>query len=200
MKANLSRIHSLLTQTALDIRRFLDEAQKPLAANGADYYIQILESTTDADLDAYVERLKNQRKKLYDTFQKCDNLLEYSFYLRKELDRANRESGVADKLLLQNNLRKKTQHLFKIRDIISLSLSSGLQELKNADYYKASYTETQKIYELPLRIFSAGDFSEIQKKINECEKAVFEIGNDIAFLNQTTVVDILSFEEFVKRS
>lgn len=198
MKANLSRIHSLLGQTAQDIRRLLDETQKPLAANGADYCLEILESTTNADLDVFVKRLGDKRKKIYEIFEECSNLLEYSFYLRKELDKANRASGVADKLLQQNNIRKKTQYLYKIRDIISLSLSSGLDELKNADYYKASYTEKQKIYQLPLRVFSAADYRKIQQEINECEKAAFKTGNEVAYLNQTTVVEILSLEEFVK--
>lgn len=200
MKANLSKIHSLLTQTGLDIRRLLEETQIPLANNGADYYFRILESTTDADLDGFVGRLANKREKIYGTFQKCSSLLEYSFYLRKELDQANRESGVSDKLLQQNNIRKKSQYLCQIRDIISLSLSRGLEELKKADYYKASYTETQRIYELPLRLFSAGDFQKIQQEIEDCEKAAFEIGNDIAYLNQTTVVEILSLDEFIKHS
>lgn len=199
MKANLSRIHALITQTAVDIRRMLEEARQPLETNGRDFIIPVLESTTEADIRGFMERIGDKRIRIMDSLQKCRHLLEYSFYLRRELDTANRASGVADMLLELNNIKKLLSHMYSTRQIISLSCSQGLQELKNADYYKAAFTDSQKVYDLPVRMFGEADYSAIQEEINRTEKQSFEISNEIAYLNQTTVIEILSLEEFPQK-
>lgn len=200
MQANLSRIHTLLTQTAIDIKRILDEAAQSLEANGPDFILPILESTTDSDLKGYLERLANRKKKLLQTFGEATQQLEYSFYLRRQMDAANRAAKVAEKLLEQNNIKKRLAHLYRLKQIISLSCSQGLRELKEASYYKSSFTENNKVYDLGLKMFSEEDYEQIQSEINSAEKASFSIGNEIAFINQTTMLEIMSFEEFTKAS
>ncbi len=198
MKVNLSRIHSMITQTATDIRRLMDEAARPLEANGREFIIQIFETTTQADIEGFLKKLGDKKEKIYQLFAESRRHLEYSFYLREQMDAANRSSGVADKLLQMNNIKKKLGHLYRIRQIIAMSCSQGLDGLKDADYYKASFTEKQRIYDLPVRMFAEKEYDQIQTEIDDTEKQSLELSNEIAFLNQTTVINILSFEEFKK--
>lgn len=196
MKANLSRIHSLISQAASDTRRLMEEAAKPMEANGPDFIMPVLESTTDEDIKGFLYRLGGKKAQIKEALQKCRALLEYSFYLRDKLDEANRASGVAVKLLELNNIKKKLAHLYKVRQIISMSCSQGLQPLKSADYYKASFTDKLRVYDLALKMFAEDDYSAIQHEINEAERASFSVSNEIAFINQTTTLEILDFEEF----
>lgn len=198
MKVNLSRIHTMIGQTGVDIRRLQEEAARPMEANGQDFIFQVFESTTDADLKDFLDRLKSKKGNIRKAFAESRKLLEYSFYLRGQMDQANRSSGVAEKLLEMNNVKKKLAFLYRIRQIIAMSCSSGLAELKNADYYKASFTERQRVYDLPVRMFSEEDYDAIQDEIDAAEKQSLAISDEIAFINQTTVIEILSFEEFKK--
>lgn len=198
MKANLSRIHTLIAQTGLDIKRRMAEAERPLR-NGSDFNLQVLESTTDADIQGFVARLGDKKAEIENIFSQCDQALEYSFYLREKLDEGNRSSGVAELLLKQNNVGKKLERLRGVRQIIERSCSQGLTEVKDAEYYKASFSINQKVYFLSLKMFSEADYQKIQAEIDAAERDAFAIGDQIAFLNQTTVIDILSFEEFQKR-
>lgn len=198
MKVNLSRIHSLITQTATDIRRLMEEAARPLEANGRDFIIQIFETTTQTDIRGFLDRLDAKKDKIYQLFAESRRHLEYSFYLREQMDAANRSSGVADKLLQLNNIKKKLGHLYRIRQTIAMSCSQGLDELKDADYYKASFTEKQRVYDLSVRMFAEKDYTQLQTEIDETEKQSLGLSSQIAFLNQTTVINILSFEEFKK--
>lgn len=196
MEANLSRLHTLINQTYTDIGRLLDRAEKSLAANGGNFAFQILESSTDADLREFLKRLGAKKELNERIFRECRLLLEYSFYLRRELDAANRSAGVAEKLLEQSNVKKKLAQLYRLRQIISISCSQGLTEIKTADYYKASFTENSREYTLYAQMFSEDDYSDILEEIERAEKESFAIGNEIAYLNQTTIISVKSFEEF----
>lgn len=196
MEVNLSRIHALYNQTSVDIRRIMDEATRPLEENGEDFMLRIFEGTSDEDITTFLAKLASKRKRIERAFEEASQVLEYSFYLRRSMDAANRASGVAEKLLEQANIKKKLAHLYGIRKIISLSCSRGLDELKDAAYYKSSFTDQQKYYDLPLRMFKESDLDKLMAEINETERAAFDVANEIATLNQTTLIDIQSFEAF----
>ncbi len=118
MKVNLSRIHKLIDQTNADIRRLMSIAAQPLQENGQDFVFQILESTTDDDIKSYLKRLGAKKEQICQHFQECRKLLEYSFYLRRQMDTANRSSGIVEKLLELNNIKKMLVQLYNERQTL----------------------------------------------------------------------------------
>ena len=173
MKVNLSRIHNILQQLTAEVRAKYAQAMRPLQAG--DFSFKILEGTTDADLDEFID---------------------YGSYLRRELDKANRESGVSEQLLEVACMQRVYANMAKVRDIIEMSCSEDLDPRKGADYYKSSFTDTNRQYELLAQLFSANDMAAIEKELEAQNKAINALKDDIALTNQTTVIEIMSFEEF----
>lgn len=198
MQVNLSRIHNMLKQLAADVRDRHSQAMRPLAGGSGTFSFRIFEGTSDSDIAAFMDKLKNKKQQTEGLFQITRQIMSYCGYLRRQLDAANREKGVADKLLELGILQKETANLAKIRDTMEMSCSEDFDPVKGVDYYKTSFTDTQKTYELSVKLFSEKDISSMEKEIEEREKAANALKDEIAFLNQTTVIEILSFEEFAQ--
>lgn len=196
MKANLSRIHNLISHISSNRKKVTEDARRPIDDNGRDFIFSILESTTDADMEEYRRRLDEKRNNCKAKFERASKMVEYCSYLRELLSKANQEHGVSAKLLELDNLRQMLDNLNEQRGIILLSYSQGLRQIKNADYYKTSFTDSNKIYDLAYNLFSNSDLEEIDRRISEIENKSFEIKNEIAVLNQSTIIEIMNLDEF----
>lgn len=194
MKVNLSRIHNILQQLTAEVRAKYAQAMRPLQAG--DFSFKILEGTTDADLDEFMGKLKKKKHDTEKLFADTRRIIDYDSYLRRELDKANRESGVSEKLLEVACMQRVYANMAKVRDIIEMSCSEDLDPRKGADYYKSSFTDTNRQYELLAQLFSANDMAAIEKELEAQNKAINALKDDIALTNQTTVIEIMSFEEF----
>lgn len=198
LKVNLSRIHSMMKQLAADIRAKRNQAMNALAGGG-EFAFKILEGTTDADLAAFMARIEARKQRIADIFLATRQITAYEAYLRKALDTANSRHGVSDKLLELGCIQKEIANLASIRDIILMSCSEDFDPVKGADYYKTSFTDTQKTYEFSVRIFSEKDLAAVEHEIGIKEQEVNALKDQIAVINQTTMVEILSFEDFVRQ-
>lgn len=194
MKVNLSRIHNMLQQLAAEVRAKYTLAMRPLQAG--DFSFRILEGTTDADLDEFMAKLEKKKRATEKLFADTRRIIDYGSYLRRELDKANRESGVSEKLLEEACMQRVYANMEKIRDIINMSCSDDLDPRKGADYYKSSFTDTNRQYELFAQLFSSNDMAAIEKELEAQNRAINVLKDDIALTNQTTVVEIMSYEEF----
>lgn len=194
MKVNLSRIHNMLQQLAAEVRSRYAQAMRPLQAG--DFSFRILEGTTDADLDEFMAKLEKKKRATEKLFADTRRIIDYGSYLRRELDKANRESGVSEKLLEEACMQRVYANMEKIRDIINMSCSDDLDPRKGADYYKSSFTDTNRQYELFAQLFSSNDMAAIEKELEAQNRAINVLKDDIALTNQTTVVEIMSYEEF----
>lgn len=194
MKVNLSRIHNMLQQLAAEVRSRYAQAIRPLQAG--DFSFRILEGTTDTDLDEFMAKLEKKKRATEKLFADTRRIIDYGSYLRRELDKANRESGVSEKLLEEACMQRVYANMEKIRDIINMSCSDDLDPRKGADYYKSSFTDTNRQYELFAQLFSSNDMAAIEKELEAQNRAINVLKDDIALTNQTTVVEIMSYEEF----
>lgn len=194
MKVNLSRIHNMLQQLAAEVRSRYAQAMRPLQAG--DFSFRILEGTTDTDLDEFMAKLEKKKRATEKLFADTRRIIDYGSYLRRELDKANRESGVSEKLLEEACMQRVYANMEKIRDIINMSCSDDLDPRKGADYYKSSFTDTNRQYELFAQLFSSNDMAAIEKELEAQNRAINVLKDDIALTNQTTVVEIMSYEEF----
>lgn len=198
MKVNLSRIHNMLKQLGADVRAKYALAMRPLAAGGFSF--KIFEGTTDADLAEFLAKVKAKKRQIEGIFDETRQIMAYCAFLRGELDRANSENGVSGKLLQLGCMQKEAANLARIRDIIAISCSGDFDPPKGADYYKTSFTDTQKVYELSMQMFSDKDLAAIEKEIEKQARKMNSLKDQIALINQTTVIEILSFEEFTAKS
>lgn len=197
MKVNLSRIHNMLQQLTAEIRSKYSQATRTL--QDGDFSFRILEGTTDADLDEFMAKLQKKKQATEKLFADTRRIIDYGSYLRRELDKANRESGVAEKLLELGCMQRVYVNMQRIRDIIDKSCSEDLDPRKGADYYKSSFTDTNRQYELLAQLFSANDMAAIEKELEAQNKAINALKDDIALTNQTTVIEISSFEDFCRK-
>ncbi len=61
-------------------------------------------------------------------------------------------------------------NMAKVRDIIEMSCSEDLDPRKGADYYKSSFTDTNRQYELLAQLFSANDMAAIEKRAGSAKQ------------------------------
>lgn len=199
-KVNISRIHNLMKQLEADLREKETQAIKLLPAGRCDFTFQIFEGTTDADIANFLAKVKSRKDKAGAIFQQWRKTVGYWSYLRQQLDNANKNSAVAAKLLELGCLQKEMANLNRIRRVITLSCSEDLDPVKGADYYKTSFTDKQKIYLLGVTVFSNEDLVKLDKEIEELEAKTIALQDEVALANQTTMVEIISFEEWLKQN
>ena len=199
MKVNLSRIHSMLKNYGEMTGARHDEALQPIYRANGTFTFRIFESTTDADIAVFQKKVAEKKAQIEELLKLTRNLTAYRAYLREELDKGNSQSGVAKKLLELGNLQMKITNLLKIRSTMLQSCSAGLDPVRDANYYKTSFTDKQRTYDLGVKLFSDQDVKTIETEIEELRKQETIQKDAIALTNQTTMVEILSYEEFLAK-
>ncbi len=199
MKVNLSRIHSMLKNYGELAGAQHDEAVQPIYRSNGIFTIRIFEGTTDADIANFQKKVAEKKAQIVELLELTRNLTAYCAYLRGELDKGNSSSGVSEKLLELGNLQRKIANLLKIRSTMLQSCSGNLDPVRDANYYKTSFTDKQRTYDLGVKLFSDQDVKTIETEVETLRQQETSLKDSIALTNQTTMVDILSYEEFLAK-
>lgn len=186
MRVNLSRIHNMIKIVTSDITLQMAQLR---SAPGA-FTFSIFQKTTEADFALFKSGVARKRDEFYAFAAKIENMLDYITYLKTTLDQANSRHGVSARLLQLNSLKSKLARKKEICLFVKNGAGSSLEQIKDVDFYKTTYTDTVKFYDLPLQLFTQADVAAAQKDVARLETAIRQLEDDIAELNQTTFVEI----------
>lgn len=199
MQVNISRLHNIMEQISDDISSKEDQIKEILKAFPYDGYIEfpILEATSDTDLLNFQKNLHKKNCEVKNLFSQIEDLLKYRKYIKEMLSHFNNEKGILDRLLHVSILQKEKNIYSSWKNSVQRVASSEFDEIKKVDYYKSSFTNDNKVYSLKLKLFNQSDVEEISKKLETIDKQIQDLNNQIAFINQTTICEISSFEEYI---
>lgn len=197
LKVNLSRLDSM-------IRVQQQEKQETLAKlNGLQFvvYGRIYPGTDNEDLKKIAAKARSQRERFIEMVGKLERQEEYIAYLRKMREQANIQYGVSEKLQQKAALEEKVVSLRNIyrlvRDNTPFSSTDSIEadDLKDADYYKSAFTETSRTFDLTITILQQSDLRDLARKLDRVQAQLRRCGDELASLNQETIVAIRQFEE-----
>lgn len=200
MKVNISRLHNMLEQINSDVTTKQKQINEVFAGhpyNEFAFTFPILLGTTDDDLQKFLSNIDKKRSQVLDIITQIRSLLKYRKYIREILTEQNAKSGVSNKLMQVSILQKEKCIIEQLKRSIASASSSGLDEIKNVSYYKSSFTDDNKSYDLKIYAFQPSDVVEFTKEIEDKEREIQSLNNEIAFTNQTTVCEISSFEDYI---
>lgn len=196
LTVNLSRLHTMLKNAANQIRQL----QNDVASSKGNFEFTIFKATSDEDLNEFKNRIAAKRAALLEIKQKIDHWLDYIDYLKGVLEEENRKNGIAEKLLAISALQRKQSELERYQLQVAPFCADQWQIAKPAEYYKTAFTETNPVYQLQCSLFNSDYPGELKKEWSALENRRQILDDELAQLNQTTIVQILSREEFIKRN
>lgn len=186
MRVNLSRIHSMIKNINADISMQMLQ----LGNTSYTFTFPILQKTTEADFNRFKDGISKKKDEFFAFDAKIESMLDYVTYLKTTLDAANYRHGISAKLLELNRLKSKLARKRELCEFVKDGASSSLVQIKDVDFYKTTYTDTVKSYDLLLMLFTQEDVAAYKIKTAGLEKAIHQLEDNIAELNQTTFVEI----------
>lgn len=193
---NLSRIHNMIATGKQDLAALasrLDEVRDR-------FVFKIFENTTDADLAAFREKVALQRALFGDLLKKMRTIQDYLEYLKNRLAEGNKKFGVDKKLLEETGLRQKFNLEQRIFERIRKSRNNQLDEIKDVSYYKTAFTDAVKYYDLDIYMFDGNDYQKTLDKLDDLKKKIDQANDEIATLNQTCTMEIMTLDEFAAQN
>lgn len=197
LKVNLSRLDSM-------IRVQQQEKQESLARLNAlqfAVYGRIYPGTDNDDLKKFAAKARSQRERFFELADKLARQEEYIAYLRKMREQANIQCGVSEKLQQKAALEERVMSLRNIcqlaRDNTPFSSTDSVEadDLKDAEYYKSAFTETSRTFDLTITILQQSDLRDLGRKLERAQGQLRRCGDELASLNQETMIEIRQFEE-----
>lgn len=192
LSVNLSRIHNMIKNAGESV----SQLQNAISAHKLLYSFNILQGTKDEDLEAYKNKINKKKRELLSSMEKMSRLLDYIEYLRGILAGQNARHGIEQLLLREKALRRKLDSLSKARCAIIQDCCNEVEECMPVDYYKTSFTDSCKSYSLEIPMFNDADIEKFARERDSLENSLRSVNDEIASLNQTTTVEVMSFEEF----
>lgn len=192
LSVNLSRIHNMIKNAGDSI----SQMQNDISACKLLYSFNILQGTKDEDLDEFKNKINKKKLQLLSRMEKMSRLLDYIEYLRGVLAEQNVRHGIEPMLLREKAIRRKLDTLIKARWAIIQDCINDVETCMPVDYYKTSFTDSCKSYALEIPMFNDADIEKFVKERDSLENTLRTVNDEIATLNQTTVVEVMSFEEF----
>lgn len=192
LEVNLSRIHNMLRNASNRIRQL----QADIAAGNASFTMDIFKATTEADLAEFRKRIFSVKTAVLKKKREIELRLDYITYLKAVLDRENSRQGISDKLQELAAIQRKQAELERYRGNIFPFCAEEWQYDRSVDYYKSAFTEEKPFFTLSLKLFNSDYPAELRKERDRLEARRQILDDDLASLNQTIMVSIMSFEEF----
>lgn len=192
LEVNLSRIHNMIRNGSNNIRQI----QADIAASKGLFTINIFRATTDADLAEFQKRLSSRKSSILKKKAELELRLDYLTYLKDVLDRENSGHGITDKLQQLAAIQRKQAELERYQAAVLPFCAEEWQYERSVDYYKSAFTEEKPAYTLSVHLFNADYPGELRKERDELEKRRQGLDDELASLNQTVTVSIMSLEEF----
>lgn len=192
LSINLSRIHNMIKNAGESI----SQIQNDISARKLLYSFNILQGTKDEDLEAFKNRINKKKRELLSRMENMSRLLDYIEYLRVILAEQNVRHGIEPLLLREKALRRKLDTLAKARWSIIQDCGNEVDDLMPVDYYKSSFTDSCKSHTLEIPMFNDADIEKFARERESLENSLRSVNDEIATLNQTRIVEIMSFEEF----
>ncbi|MBD5641958.1 MAG: hypothetical protein HDQ91_06030 [Desulfovibrio sp.] len=196
LKVNLSRLDSM-------IRVQQQERQDTLAKiNSLQFavYGRIYAKTDNGDMEKFAAKARSQRERFFGLAAKLARQDDYIAYLRKLREEANIRSGVSRKLQEKAALEEKIAGLRAISQIAAANTpfssmdSVEVDNLKNADFYKSAFTESSRIFDLTITVLLQADLCDLSQKLEALQARLRSCADELASLNQETLVEIEQFE------
>lgn len=195
---NLSRIHKMIQDNNYQFKSiFRNEL------NSKFKYInkfKILEKTTDIDLVEFIDQIDERRNKTIRNLDEGIKIIDYTEYLKTKLETMNVETGINHLLDEVKFINRRISYYETILNEIkmnSYNTDSFTRNFKSVDYYKSAFTETNKSYELDILTFIDENIEFLENAIKDYRKKLVKVNDDIALKNQTTTIDIMTFDEFI---
>lgn len=200
LKVNLSRLDNM-------IRVQQQEKQETLTRINSlpfSVHVRIYEKTDNRDMEKVAEKAGKLRQRFLALAQKLDRHDEYIAYLRHERERANIRCGINERLQQKAALEERIvglRNLYQIaRSNTPYSSVDNLEvtELKGADFYKSSFTDTCKTCDLAVAALLQEDLEKFSLTLQELQSRLRECLDELATMNQETYVQIREFDEAVR--
>lgn len=195
MEANLSRIHHLIKNTLEEF----DRISNRIYAMRLEFNFQVFEKTEEADFQQFCERLAKRRQEYTGLRKRMKKLLDYSDYLKMKLAAANEKYGISARLTRVASLGRQIRHQSGLLSLVREKHALDLEPACPMDVYKSSFTEKERIFNLPVYLFNEKDLEDMRAEYRRLLKEQQAINDDVATLNQTHSLEILTFEEFSEK-
>lgn len=192
-KVNLSRIHHIIKDYNEEISRINDQL---FCSTNTSYEFKIFEQTSENDYVTFKSKITERRAAFKNDLLKIQRMMDYIEYLKNILAGANQKKGIDSMLSHAAILNRKINLHKNFVQIIHVSHADSLQPIREVNFYKTTFTDTEKTYSLEVPIFNEEDLPEARKKLDEIINEANELNDSIASLNQKTELEIKTFEEF----
>lgn len=195
MQANLSRIHHIIKYS---IEEFVGLSNR-ICNMRLEFNFSVLEKTEEADFHHFLEKLAKRRQEYYALSRKMDKLLAYADYLKMEIAAANEKYGIGALLARASSLGRKIRHLENVLELVREKHALDLSPIMPMDYYKSAFTERERSYSLAVYLFDENDLEDLRREHRKLLDDQQAINDKIAELNQSNILDILTFDEFAEK-
>lgn len=192
IEVNLSRIHNMIQTSNYSIQQIKDS----LEDGRTKFVLKIMENTTNADQKAFISSIDTKKHRMEAAFQKCLDILSYIEYLKVNLSEGNAKYGISDKLLAASCLDNRLRLLKDILHIKKNGCNEDVNQIQGVDYYKSAFTDYNKIFELEVFMFKDTDVEKMQNEIDRTQNSLDVLKDEIATLNQTKTLSIMTLDEF----
>lgn len=193
-KVNLSKLHKLINRLESEIR----ESQEGITMIGVVRYTP---KTSESKVSALASQLVEGKEQAIAFTREKIALLPYLAMLKHTLHTKNNEAGI-DKLMIEASNASKEYSLMRG---LSEKLQSALQ-YRSEDYESMSHEEILSILDPEKNPYvqrkmsgvTKEDLLKLRQEMKEIENKKVDIEDEIARLNQTTLVEIPTREEFLR--
>lgn len=192
LEVNLSRVHHMIS----DYNGELSELIGGLRKASLKYIFRIYEGSTEGDYKNFEAQLLKRKKDYEYCLARMKNIMAYMEYLKKAINNANQTSGIGDKLIEASFLKRRISICKDFADSVGENISTSMNAPKSVDFYKSTFTDQAKMFDLYAYLFSEDDWRAMRGQIEDMTSQYRALNDEIATLNQKTVVKIKSFEEF----
>lgn len=195
-QVNLSRVHSMIKETRNIINSERNEVNK---LNLSSFYFKIFEKTKNEDLKGVMKTMKEDVKDFEKRIESIRMRIEYVGALKGILEKANAENGINSLLSTISFMREELDLYNRVLNFVS-SKTKEINEnmVEDVEFYKSAFTADNKTYSLELRYFDKKDVEYIRSKVKEYETTLASMNNILATKNQSILVDVYDFDEFIK--
>lgn len=193
----MSRLDSMIRQQQQEKQETLGKISALTFAVRARLY----EKTDNADMKVFSEKARRLREHFFRLVEQLRKQEEYIAYLRKVREEANIKSGVTWKLQQKLALEERIANqriicqIAKDNTPYSSVESVEMNELKDAAYYKSSFTENSKTCDLSITALTQSDLQELGKNLQDYQAQWRICADELASLNQETFVMVKLFGE-----
>lgn len=194
LTVNLSRLHNMIKENTADITRMTNSIiQNPLS-----FTLQIFELTTQQEYGHFTQQLAGRKELIENRIKSLRENIDYGEYLKNLLTEANAKCGVNQKIIHQAYLCRLMDSLKMILQVMNNTHDSSLTTVDNVDIFKSSFTDRVKIFAMTGYVFNANDVQAMRKQIDRLETERRGIYDEIADINQSHTLDVMTFKEFRK--